>query len=88
VNSAQGLRKILYTEVGKGDRGHYITLFMVLRGKTVWEERGTAKMIKQCLYVEFASATHDLIGLQLHRLFDEKRDVSKRGVSIWPGRKK
>lgn len=43
---------------------------MILKGKMVGEERRMAKMIKESLYVEFASMTHDLIGLQLHRLFE------------------
>ena len=45
-------------------------------------------MIKKCLYIEFASLRHDLIGLHLLGLFIKTRDVGKWWMDIQPGGKK
>jgi len=62
-----------------------MVLFMVLEGKMMREERGAAEMIKERLYIEFASPRHDLIGLRLLGLSAESWDVRKRQVGTRPG---
>ena len=49
------------------------------------EERSTTKMIKNSLYVEFASPRHYLICLSLPGMFVEMRDTRKGGVGVRPG---
>ena len=44
---------------------------MVVQGKLMREERGTTKMIKKSLYIEFASLRHYLIHLSFLETFVE-----------------
>ena len=70
-----------YTYIWKGadrecnEKSYHIMIFVILQGNLMKEERRTSKMIKKCLYVEFASLRHYLICLHLLGMFVKTWEV-------------